>query len=67
MDEAIGSLSDLRIDDAVGGSEFSPASAGYTPAKILIRVDLPAPFCPKQRMHLARRTSKSTLSSASVA
>src|SRR5215469_13678675 len=44
-----------------------PASARYTPARILIRVDLPAPFSPSSAWISPSRTSKSTLSRALLA
>src|SRR3954453_8777314 len=36
----------------------SPTSRSYTPVRILMRVDLPAPFCPMRACTSPRRTSK---------
>src|SRR4051794_29383071 len=47
--------------------EVSPASAGETPARILISVDLPAPFWPSRAGTSPGWRSKSTASSAKVA
>src|SRR5688572_24238172 len=44
----------------------SPASAVCTPARILIRVDLPAPFSPRRAVTAPAGSSRSTLSRASV-
>ena len=48
----------------VPSSRNSPASGGTTPAMILIKVDLPAPFSPRTAWILPRPQLKSTLSSA---
>src|SRR6516162_6337110 len=45
---------------------MSPASGGVTPARILIKVDLPAPFWPRSACTSPLRSSKSIRSRASV-
>src|SRR4051794_17995913 len=47
-------------------SRISPASGSCTPARILISVDLPAPFSPKSAVTAPAARSRSTASSASV-
>src|SRR5690606_30716689 len=42
----------------------SPASGSWAPASTLMRVDLPAPFCPSRQWTSPARTSRSTPSSA---
>ncbi len=65
MDEGDRQGFGFGIDDTIGEAGF--AGVGRVDAgKILIRVDLPAPFWPRSACTSPRRRSKSTWSSASV-
>ncbi len=43
---------------------ISPSSGRWTPARVLMSVDLPAPFCPRMQWTSPARTSRSTPRSA---
>ena len=47
-------------------SSIAPSSGWYTPARIFIRVDLPAPFSPTMACTSPARTSSSTSLSARI-
>ena len=56
----------VRLSSRRPSKTISPASGSIAPVRILIRVDLPAPFSPSSPCTSARRTSRSTPSRAST-